>query len=198
MKRISAGLAWLALALLAILPACGWPTAKVGPHPAIITVQFKAAVSPQTLQAALAQPLAWSSFDAWATGYGGPYWTLYAWLIDEKKGRRTLPRADKGGGLLTGLAVDAAVRLKAPPGRHRLRLELACAIDRYWTERIERWEVIRTKRGDRLIWAPDHLQRTSRINLLLQVSELELTLGPDQALTLRPFDQPAAAPPPAK
>ncbi len=187
--------AWLVLALFLVLPACGWRTAKVGPHPAVITVHFQAGVAPQDLDAALARPLEMSVFNSWPTGYNGPYWTLQAWIVDPKQGRLALPRADKHGGLLAGLSVDASRRFLAPPGELKLHLRLACTVERFWRERVERWVVVPTRHGDRAILVPDSVPHSSRVTLASWVRELRLDLAPDQAIELRPFEPPAAGQP---
>lgn len=179
-----------AVLLLAMATGCARPLAKVGPNPAAITVIIEAEASQPTLDAALARPMGWSSFDAWDRGWTGPFWTLQAWLIDEQGKRFRLPRVDQDQPLLKGLKLSASRTMLVPPGKQRLRMELVCSIDRHWEQWVERYERVPTTNGYRYYRVRDSFPRTTIVTLAYWERELEVDLEPGQKQTLRPFDQP--------
>lgn len=198
-QRLRPGILWLLPAgVLWLLTACAAPVVEVGPNPARLTVVVKAQVSSQGLNSALAGPIPFAGLGWWyGASYDGPYWNLWARLIDDKGKVWALPDAGRNP-LLSGMRVEAAYRFLAPPGRRKLRLELTASIDRNWVERIERYQMVRTADGERPYLVYDSVPRTSRVTLTTVVRELEVELKPGQELTLRPFDGPTPAPPAAE
>ncbi len=179
----AARLAILAITILAA--GCLAPMADPGPNPATLGLRLRAAVSPDQVQAKVAQavfqPLGRVRFDSTL----GPEWQLEAHLLlpDGKLQRLPAARGREFQGASAN-QVDATVAFLAPPGPAKLSFVLEAVVNRSWEEQLGGSVPVRNARGEIDYQEPEWRTRSDRISVARFEKTWRGELRPGQTLDL--------------